>query len=313
MKYDYGALMDLARQQMAAQTQSNNDARNLVRESFNTQRGIVNLQTQDAARRAMAGRGIDVNSEYGQRYLSEVQGQRGDALAAQEAAALSRIRDTGNLNAILGLVGQMGSLASQQQRNQLEREQFEWQQDQARQQSRAAEMARQEANQRAAQQAARSQIETIRARVAAAEAANRTGSQVYSTPPTLSTSSVGARPGSGQGFGSLPGGVRGGGVLLGDPTPRSPVRSLFADQSITRLRDAIRNTGAQAPPSPGIGGESFTGAGVGIGPVSLPGMTGTRSYPGGWTPLSQQNSQNTPGGWQPLSQRTGPSSNPLGY
>lgn len=197
-----GQLQNLIAQQNSAAQNSAAKKEGLIRQTFETQRGLVGEQTQDAARRALSRRGIDINTPHGQRMLSEMQGSRYDALAAQEAQQLANLPEGNGLQAQIQALGMMADMARAQQAMDLERERFKWQQQQT-------------AQDRAAQAAAAGPRRRI--------------------PIPQGGGGGGRRGGATVGGG---GGRPIGATIHGDPQIRSPLESIFADE--VRHNDARR-------------------------------------------------------------------------
>ncbi|MCA9794455.1 MAG: hypothetical protein KC910_21755 [Candidatus Eremiobacteraeota bacterium] len=108
--------------------------RGYITNAFNQARGLQNADSERMTRTALSQRGIPLDSPYGQRLLSDIQGQNNARLAGQESMALANTAGSNDLGALMGLLGTLGGLAGQQQQQQFAREQWEWQKEQAQRQ-----------------------------------------------------------------------------------------------------------------------------------------------------------------------------------
>lgn len=217
-----GQLQNLINQQSSAAANSAAKKEALIRETFDTQRGIVGDQVQANAARALSRRGIDVNTPHGQRMLSEMQGARLDSLAAQEAQQLANLPEGNGLQAQIQALGMMADMARQQQQMDFDRERFQWQQQQA-------------AQDRAAQ----------------ASALAGGGRRRIPIPQGGGGGGGGRRGGATVGGG---GGRPIGATIHGDPQIRSPLESIFADEvrhSDARREWYLNNLPTQGTYSPG--------------------------------------------------------------
>lgn len=216
-------MQNLVNQQNSAAQQSARNKEGLIRQSFETQRGIVGQQTQDAATKALSRRGIDINTPHGQRMLQEMRGTRYDSLAAQEAQQLANLPDGNDIRAQLQAIGMMADMARQQQAMDFDRERFQWQQQEA-------------AADRAARAAAMSSARAPRGGGGGGSSGGGGG---------------GGRSGGGRGPGPVPGM---GGYGGGDPQIRSPLESIFADEvrhADARREHYLNNLPTQGTYSPG--------------------------------------------------------------
>lgn len=278
------AYLDLARQAQAQATAGAANQRAAIQDAYNRQRELVAPQLERANAIALARRGISAATPYGQRMLSDLQGDRYDALATREAHDLARVADNGQgLSAMFQALGLMGDQARLQQQMEMDRQRMAMAQE-----AHNMQMEQARAAQQAGQRAATTSLtySPNRHPVAYPTATPRARVQPPAAHPVGNGGVRLSELGSYNPM-NLPGGVRGGGLLIGSPQPESPRASLFAPNSQQRYRDATRNMGPQASLERGAGGQPFTGVGVGIGPLQVPGMTPARQMPGGWMPLSQ--------------------------
>lgn len=115
--------------------------RQYITNAFSQARGLQNSDAERMARTALSQRGIPLDSPYGQRMLADIQGQNNARLAGQESMALANTAGSNDLGALMGMLGTLGNLAGQQASQQMQRDQWEWQKEQAAREALAAQEA----------------------------------------------------------------------------------------------------------------------------------------------------------------------------
>lgn len=256
-------------QQLLNQALKGNDTsrqEQLIKQAFNTQRGLVGRDVEAAARAAAARRGLDPKSGAGAKILSELSQDRLDALAAAEAGQLSQLQSGVNPSALMSLVSTIAGIQAQQERDKLAREQWEFEKQRI-----------QEAEREQRAQNARSSA-MIR------NVSGTPGQLPYTpsiTPSGGSRATYAPGPGGGGGGGYSPQ-QRPLGVAIGtplnSPAISSPAHSIFRQDTINAQNQQAKARAANIASMLGMQPTGASSAGAG-------GLTGTGVSSAGVTPL----------------------------